>query len=328
MPHEGVLFILIGPSGAGKNTLMQRVQTQLGDLPQLATMTTRPMRDGEKNGREHWFVSEAEFKDSISTGALVEWQQVHMHDWYGTPRRTIEDALSASRDLIADIEFLGASQVHAAYPDHTILIFITPSDIDVLASRIAYRGDISPEALKNRLARARFEMTFAPRCHYLVVNDEIEQATSHLRQIIESERVRRRGGPSGFSPTARHIFHTRAIALIEDQDRLLVRAHSSQDANFPATPVPDSGQLPHEILTEFIQRHWGCSIMVEGLSDTRFDFVAPAHVTIERRLPDVYFDFYYRCRFAPPAEVAISGWEWRSLSDLTLPESIRRLLPD
>jgi guanylate kinase len=163
MPRKGILFILVGPSGAGKNTLMKRVQQQFDNLPQLATMTTRSKREGEKNGREHWFISHAKFQELIDTNALIEWQRVHMNDLYGTPRRMVEDAINTGHDLIADIEFLGAAAIHEGYPDNTVLVFVTPSRLDILTDRILQRGNITPEVLANRLERARFEMTFAPR---------------------------------------------------------------------------------------------------------------------------------------------------------------------
>jgi guanylate kinase len=90
MPRESILFILIGPSASGKNTLMKRVQEQIADLPQLPTYTTRKKRPGEREGREHYFVSRAKFKDRIIFDAMIEYQKVHMGDFYGTPRRDAE----------------------------------------------------------------------------------------------------------------------------------------------------------------------------------------------------------------------------------------------
>jgi guanylate kinase len=116
MSRQGILFILVGPSAAGKNTLIRRVQQQLRDLSQLATATTREPRDDEVEGREHHFVTKDAFQKLIDAGALIEYTPVHMDDWYGTPRQTVEDALHTGQDLIADIEFLGATQIHAAYP--------------------------------------------------------------------------------------------------------------------------------------------------------------------------------------------------------------------
>ena len=191
MPRQGILFILVGPSAAGKNTLMKPAQAHFGDLDQLATMTTRDIRDGEEQGREHWFVSHQEFQHLINTDSLVEYQNVHVDDYYGTPRKTIENAIAQGRDLIADIEFLGASAILRAYAEHVVLIFVTPSNLDILAERIEHRGNVTPEEVKDRLERARFEMTFAPQCHYLVLNDEVTTATEQLQRIIASERARR-----------------------------------------------------------------------------------------------------------------------------------------
>ena len=103
------------------------------------------------------------FQRLIDTNALIEYTPVHMDDWYGTPRADVEDALNAGQDLIADIESLGATKVHAAYPETTVLIFVTPSRLDTLPERIRQRGGLSRQAIANRFERAKFEMIFAPQ---------------------------------------------------------------------------------------------------------------------------------------------------------------------
>lgn len=323
MPHQGTLFILVGPSGAGKNTLMKRVQARLGDLPQLATVTTRAIRPGEQEGREHRFVSHDEFQRLIQQNALLEYQQVHMNDLYGTPRATVEDAIRADRDLIADIEFLGADQVYQAFPDHTVLIFVTPSRLDLLAERIQKRGDISPEVLQNRLHRARFEMTFALRCHYLVLNDELAPATTQLWQIITGERACRRPSP-GTPATAAggHTIRGSVSALVRAADRLLVRA-TPDAGTLPTFPVIDPAILPHETLKTRLTDALGASVIVGAISDSRFDFVAPDYVTIAAPPPDARLHFYYTCHVAGGQRLEFAGWEWRPLDTLNLPAGLR-----
>jgi guanylate kinase len=305
MPRKGTLFILVGPSGAGKNTLMRRVQDRIDDLPQLATMTTRAMRAGEQNGREHWFVSQQEFEDLIANDRLIEWQQVHLNDLYGTPRAPVEAAINTDRDLIADIEFLGATEIHKAYPQHTILIFVTPSNLDILADRIRQRGDITPEALADRLERARFEMTFAPKCHYLVINDEREPAAETLRHIILSERARQHSDPSAASVLPRHAFHTTVKALIQHDDRVLVRA---ADGSLPVFSVEDPAVPPHVLLRRKLKQALGHDVTIDAISDERFDFVPPSHVSITAKPPDIYLEFVYNC-WLPVHD--LSGWTWQ-----------------
>ncbi|MBN1680656.1 MAG: guanylate kinase [Anaerolineae bacterium] len=326
MPPTGILFILVGPSGAGKNTLMKRVQQQVDNLPQLATVTTRSIREGEQQGREHDFVSHAEFQQLIAQNALVEWQQVHLNDLYGTPRKTIDEALNSHTDLIADIEFLGAEKVFQAYPHNVVLIFVTPSQLDTLAERITMRGNVTPEALNNRYERAKFEMTFAPQCHYLIINDALETATGHIRDVIKSERIRHRGGASeAASVVPPHRFHTSVTPLIQQNDQLLIQA-GTQPGTLPAFDVADRCQPPHEALASHLQQTFQQTIALEALRDTRFDFVAPGHVSLVTNLPDVYLNYYYRC--IPPAQGLreVPGWEWRPLTSLDLPPAVVKLV--
>ncbi|MBN1451418.1 MAG: guanylate kinase [Anaerolineales bacterium] len=316
MPSSGILFVLVGPSGAGKNTLMKRVQAHFDNLTQLATVTTREKRDGEQEGQEHRFVSNEKFQEMIAADELVEWQVVHGKDLYGTPRDTVEDALAANRDLIADIEFLGAGEIRQAYPDNTVLVFITPSRLDVLAERIKERGPISPEKLADRLERARFEMTFAPRCDYLVLNDVLEPAAEQLRQIVASERARFRGNAG--SPTTllpRHTFHSRAIAVIHADDSVLA-CHDGTGISFPTFRLLDRDRLPHEVLSEQLDLLFNHPVELQAVTDRRFDFVAPNHVTVASTPPQVWLNFYYKCSLPVPGRVSVPGWEWRSTASL------------
>jgi guanylate kinase len=310
MPREGILFILVGPSGAGKTTLLQRVQRQFDNLTQLATMTTRGKREGEEEGREHWFISHAEFLKMIDEDDLVEWQQVHLKDLYGTPRQTVEDAIHGEHDLIADIEFLGAGKVHAAYPEHTVLIFVTPSSLDILMERILRRGAISPEALTNRLERAKFEMTFAPRCDYVLLNDDVDDAAAQLHEIILNERILHRNH--------RHTVHTTVTAVIHHGDHLLLR----EPDKLPSFQIDEEArqQLPHEALQSRLQTAFGQAVTIEALSDSRFNFVAPNYIDIKAAPPEIHVNYYYKCSFPEP--LTIPGWEWYPSSSLNLPANV------
>jgi guanylate kinase len=324
MPGQGILFILVGPSAAGKNTLMKRVQAQFADLRQLATATTRAIREGEQPGREHLFVTREEFQRLIDTGALIEYQPVHIGDLYGTPRQTVEDALAQDRDLIADIEFLGASKVYEVYPDNTVLIFVTPSSLHLLPERIRQRGNIKRGELEHRLARARFEMTFAPRCHYLILNDLLEPATEHLRQIIVSERDRRRHDAGHQAANlAMPIFHSAAIALLRHEDKLLMNSGGEE---LPTFPVSGATSLPHEILLRDLGQAVGQTIRIDAIADDRFDFVPPHYVTLAVIPRDAYVYYYYKCAPLTARPALMPGWLWRPVSELNLADAIVRLV--
>ncbi len=182
---------MVGPAGAGKNAIMNEVLHQLPDLHQLPTATTRPIRDTEQQGREHLFVTEVEFQDMERNKELIESQVVHKH-LYGTPRKTIEDAMRDGRDLIADIEVLGATYLHTAYPNNTVLIFVEPPSVDELISRMAKRGE-TQEEINTRLQRVEMEMQYAPQCDYLITNyrDHLQQSSMILHGIVVAERSRR-----------------------------------------------------------------------------------------------------------------------------------------
>ncbi len=178
---------MVGPAGAGKNAIMNEVLQQLPDLRQLPTATTRPMRDTEEQGREHLFVSETEFRQLD----LIESKTVHKH-LYGTPRATIENAMHQGKDLIADIDVLGATDLHQAYPSNTFLVFVQPPSVNDLIKRMSIRGE-TQEEIDTRLQRVEMEMQYAPQCDYLITNyqDQLAQSSAILYGIIIAERSRR-----------------------------------------------------------------------------------------------------------------------------------------
>ncbi|MCU0465460.1 MAG: guanylate kinase [Anaerolineae bacterium] len=193
---SGAIFLLVGPGGVGKNTLMQRVMPRFADLHQVPTATTRAMRPGEMEGREHYFIDEPTFIAWRDGGKLVEWEEVHPGKWYGVVRDPLEAAFRAGTFLIADVEMAGAQKVKAAFPDHTVLIFIAPpaegdkDALQVLEERMRARGE-KEEGIAKRMARAPREMEFSKQCQYIIVNDDPDRATEELTQVIAQERAAR-----------------------------------------------------------------------------------------------------------------------------------------
>ena len=318
MPRKGILFILVGPSAAGKNTLMKSALDHFDNLTQLATLTTRSMREGEQQGREHWFVSHQEFQRLIDSDALVEYQNVHLDDFYGTPRQTVEEAIAGNHDLIADIEFLGASQIAKAFAGHVVLIFVTPSNLDILADRIRHRGNVTLEELENRLQRARFEMTFAPQCHYLILNDSLDVASRQLQQIIINERARHRGEPIAPEDIiAHHVFHSAIVAIIQYQDLILIRSGASGPP-FPHFIIDNHTAPLHELLRQRLELMLGPAFTIQAIRDSRFDFVAPNYVTITSPPPEVGINYFYKCSVQSP-DPTPEGWEWQPRESVALP---------
>ncbi len=189
-PCKGLLFVLVGPSGAGKNGIMERVREKIPHLRQLPTITTRSMRPTEQNGREHIFVTEDQFREMITDHSLIEFQEVYPGKFYGTPRKPMQEALDAREKLIADIEVVGAGKLKQTFPDYVILIFIAPPTIQDLEKRLRNRGKMSEEEINERLARAPFEMKYADECDYRVVNDTFEHAVEQVAEIVRQELLR------------------------------------------------------------------------------------------------------------------------------------------
>ena len=193
----GVIFVMIGPGGAGKNAIMKAVISAFPAIQQLATATTRPMRADEKQGREHLFVNEQQFRTMISNNELLEHQEVTPGKYYGIPRRTVTEALTAGAARIADIEVLGVIELAAAYPENVVQIFVTVPGADsaeqlaVLEERMRVRADAATD-INQRLERAKtLELPYQTHCDYVVVNDDLARAIDRTSAIIGRELVER-----------------------------------------------------------------------------------------------------------------------------------------
>lgn len=198
---RGVIFVMIGPGGAGKNAIMKAIMTRFPSIRQLATATTRPKRAGEKQGREHRFVCEQEFKRMIGAGELLEHQEVTPGKYYGIPKASVHESLAAGGILIADIEVLGARQLAAAFPKDVVQVFVTApgssqrEQLDLLRRRMQERADPLTD-IEQRLERARtLELPYQSQCDYIVVNDELTEAIEAAAAIIKRELAARRLSP-------------------------------------------------------------------------------------------------------------------------------------
>jgi guanylate kinase len=190
LERRGLLFIIVGPSGAGKNTIMHEVldHQNHGNLRQLPTMTTRNPRSNEVEGVQHYFVTEARFQEMINSDALVEYQRIHNAGLYGTPRFAVEEAFERGEDLIADIDVKGALALQAAYPDNTVLIFVAPPSREALEERIRERNSDTEAQIAVRLSRAEMEMAYIPWADFLIVNDNLEHSIALVERIIHAKR--------------------------------------------------------------------------------------------------------------------------------------------
>ncbi len=181
MSSRGVLVIVSSPSGAGKTTLTRRLLSEFkGQLEFSVSYTTRPMRTGEVDGRDYWFVSTEKFQEMVEKGEFAEHAFVHKNR-YGTAQAPIEQALAAGRDIIFDVDWQGGAALSARWPADSLKIFVLPPDLEVLASRLRQRATDAPEIIATRLRNALAELEHFNEYQHLIVNDDLERAYGVLR---------------------------------------------------------------------------------------------------------------------------------------------------
>jgi len=186
----GLLFVISGPSGAGKDTLVEALVGRVPRLRYSISMTTREPRDGERDGEHYFFVTRAEFDGRVAAGLLLETRE-YGGNLYGTPRQPIEACLAQGDDVIVKPEVNGALAVKAAYPD-AVLIFLVPDRFSHLRERLLARRTETNEEIARRLEIGHREMSFLRKFDYLVVNEQNrqEEAIGDLQAILHAERLR------------------------------------------------------------------------------------------------------------------------------------------
>ncbi|MGH7903583.1 MAG: guanylate kinase [Candidatus Dormibacteraceae bacterium] len=187
----GLLIVISGPSGVGKDTIVKRMLAADANLRYSVSHTTRARREYEVQGRHYNFVGEDEFRRFAAAGELLESAEYNGH-LYGTSRRPVEAAQSQGRDIILKIEVQGAELVRRRRPDG-VFIFIAPPSMAELVERRARRGTDSEEEMAARQSLAEWEMTFADRYDHVVVNEDAGRAAAEILDLIRRERVRRPG---------------------------------------------------------------------------------------------------------------------------------------
>lgn len=183
---KGKIIIISAPSGCGKSTIINAL-LQRGeiDMQFSVSATNRPPREGEVHGVNYYFLSDDDFRKSISQDEFVEYEEVYPGRYYGTLKREISRIVDSGHNVVLDIDVKGGVNVKRMYGDEAVSVFIQPPSVEALRERLVGRGTESPEAIDQRVARAGFEISYAPQFDHTVVNDDLGRAIDNVSDILK-----------------------------------------------------------------------------------------------------------------------------------------------
>ncbi len=184
---SGKLFVVSGPSGAGKGTINKMVLDKRDDIVMSVSATTRSPRPGEVDGVNYYFISEEEFKRKIEEDEFIEWAKVY-GNYYGTLKREVTTILSNGKNVVLEIDIQGAQQVKNKYA--AIFVFILPPSLKILKERVVKRGTETEQSLHIRMLEAKKEIAFIEKYDYYIVNDDANKAALKLESIVEAENLK------------------------------------------------------------------------------------------------------------------------------------------
>ena len=185
---KGKIFVITGPSGVGKGTVVEQVLKKVDNIYLSISATTRQKREGEKEGVNYFFKTKEEFEKMIKSNEFLEWAEF-AGDYYGTPKFPVNNYTSCGKDVLLEIELQGAKQIKEKSPD-AILIFLAPPTFEALEERLIKRQTETIEKVKVRLKKAKEEMKEVKLFHYLVINDILNEAVDNVISIIRAERCK------------------------------------------------------------------------------------------------------------------------------------------
>ncbi len=209
-PHgfkrRGLMFVLSSPSGAGKSTIAGKLLAAEQDLKVSVSYTTRAMRPGEVDGKDYHFVDLERFREMVDDHEFLEWAHVFDHR-YGTPKTDVFHMLGEGQDILFDIDWQGAQQLHQLAGGDVVRVFILPPSMPELRQRLERRATDSQQVIDARMARAANEVSHWDGYDYVLVNDDVEQCFHHVRTILAAERLKR-SRQTGLIGLIRHLTKT------------------------------------------------------------------------------------------------------------------------
>ena len=188
--RRGFLLVLSSPSGAGKTTIARRLIAADPGLTLSVSVTTRPPRQGEIDGRDYFFIDRERFDEMMARDEFLE-HAIVFGNSYGTPRGPIEEALADGRDIVGDVDWQGAQQLVKRIPDDLVSVFVLPPSRDALAVRLRSRAQDSPTVVAARIAKSAEEMSHWSEYDYVIINNDIDESVAQARAMLIAERLRR-----------------------------------------------------------------------------------------------------------------------------------------
>ncbi|KQS02924.1 guanylate kinase [Sphingomonas sp. Leaf357] len=193
-PHgfkrRGVLFVLSSPSGAGKSTIARKLLAAEPELSMSVSYTTRPPRPGEVDGKDYHFVDLETFREMVANHEFLEWAHVFNHR-YGTPKAQVWNVLEQGKDILFDIDWQGAQQLHQLAGGDVVRVFILPPSMPILRDRLEKRATDSMDVINARMDRAANEVSHWDGYDYVMVNDDVEECFGNVKTILAAERIKR-----------------------------------------------------------------------------------------------------------------------------------------
>ena len=192
--RRGLMLVLSSPSGAGKTTLSRKLLDKDKNVMLSVSVTTRKMRPGEKDGQDYHFIDRRRFDALVEKNELLEWAEV-FDNYYGTPKKSVMDALAAGRDVLFDIDWQGTQQLGDKAPNDLVTVFVLPPSIPELKRRLHKRAQDDYETINRRMAKAADEMSHWFEYDYVVINRDLDQAFADVTAILAAERLKRERQP-------------------------------------------------------------------------------------------------------------------------------------
>ena len=180
----GEFVAIIGTSGSGKSTIINYLLTQNLNLAFSISATSRPPRGTEQNGVEYFFLTPDEFRSRIANDEFLEYEEVYQDRFYGTLKAQVEKQLAAGQNVVFDVDVVGGCNIKKFYGERALSVFIQPPSVEELRKRLIGRGTDAPEVIESRVAKAEYELGFAPKFDTVIVNDDLETAKAETLKVI------------------------------------------------------------------------------------------------------------------------------------------------